>query len=548
MSTYRFFCCALLSTLLWVSGCAQNLKSEGPLAVVNASEAAPKNIIRHIIFASDPQYPWSKDEKNAEDGLGASPHQKSQDVPLQSRSSVNQVSDENLFRNQYNAIQKWRTAAMGGVGNNPVIINGDMTAYGHGWQRSFLYGALDSILSTNWYFGLGNHDYKNNVGGCLNNGCARDSMNDLIGRMGGNNMDYSTNHGGGFPETKRYSGSFGYYKDFGKVRYIQLNLDPSYTQWFYSNGATVFKSKYEFNIQSPVQNTWLERVLINARDQKKFIIIGMHDPGEWTYSSDARSAAILTRFRQLLKIYDVSAIFAGHFHSSAGKYQSVYGDVPVFLSGSATDETFLIVDIDESTKAFQTWLVNNNNPQNAKHLGSMYFKHSVVVPPVDEYDNTGHWGNWGVTASCSSPNYINGFSIRAQSSQGSGDDTAVNAIAMHCFRGSELHSNEGNWGHWYEYALCPSNEAVVGYQLKMQPSQGSGNHQDDTAVDSVRLFCEGGGYLPSPYDTPYGIWKKAFRCPAGMVATGFETRVEVDRGNNDDSTLNGMRMRCDPKP
>ncbi|WP_234828953.1 hypothetical protein [Pseudomonas coronafaciens] len=120
MSTYRFFCCALLSTLLWVSGCAQNLKSEGPLAVVNASEAAPKNIIRHIIFASDPQYPWSKDEKNAEDGLGASPHQKSQDVPLQSRSSVNQVSDENLVRNQYNAIQKWRTAAMGGVGNNPV--------------------------------------------------------------------------------------------------------------------------------------------------------------------------------------------------------------------------------------------------------------------------------------------------------------------------------------------------------------------------------------------------------------------------------------------
>lgn len=51
-------------------------------------------------------------------------------------------------------------------------------------------------------------------------------MEDLAGRMGGNRMDYSVNESGLIHTTKKYSGSFAYFKDFGSVRYIQLNLDP----------------------------------------------------------------------------------------------------------------------------------------------------------------------------------------------------------------------------------------------------------------------------------------------------------------------------------
>ncbi|WP_122266596.1 metallophosphoesterase [Pseudomonas syringae] len=544
MSDYRLFPCALFSTLLLMCGCVSDVKNESPDAVASASAVGPKGIIRHIIFASDPQYPWSKDKKNIEDSLGALPHQQSQDVLLPSRSSVNEVSTEDLIRNQYSAIQKWRAGAMGGTGNNPVIINGDMTAFGHGDERAFLYGTLDSILSTNWYFGLGNHDYKNNVGNCQNNGCARDSMNDLIGRMGGNNMDYSLDNGGGLPPTKRYSGSFAYYKDLGRVRYIQLNLEPSYINWFYSLGTPLVRSKYEFDIQSPVENGWLERVLIDARAQRKFVIIGMHDPAEWTYSPNSRTREILTRFRNLLKLYDVSAIFAGHFHASAGRYSSTYDGVPVFLSGSATEETFLIVDVNESSSLFQVWLVKNNNPQAAQYLGALPLKLSVAVPPVDEYDNAGLWGRWGGTASCSETQHINGFQVKAEKWQGNSDDTAINAIVMYCNNNQVLRSEEAGWGDWTAIVRCPSGKAVDGFQLKMEAHQGNG---DDTAVDSVRLVCEGDQYIAAPYDTNYGVWRKTYRCPTGMVATGFETRVEIYQGSDDDSALNGMRMRCSPK-
>ncbi|KPW56329.1 VOMI family protein [Pseudomonas caricapapayae] len=498
MSNHRIFLCALFSTLLLMSGCANDVENEN--AVASAGGVEPKGIIRHIIFASDPQYPWSKDEKNAEDSLGALLHPQSQDVPLQPRSSVNAASNEDLVRNQYNAIQKWRAGAMGGVANNPVIINGDMTAFGHGWQREFLYGALSSALSTNWYFGLGNHDYSNNVGECQNDGCARDSMNDLIGRMGGNNMDYSLDYGGGLPATKKYSGSFAYYKDFGRVRYIQLNLDPSYVQWFYSAGVPLHSSKYEFDIQSPVENGWLENVLKNAVQQKKFVIIGMHDPAGWTYSPNPRTQYILDQFRKLLKVYDVSAIFAGHFHAQAGAYPSPYEGVPVFLSGSATEETFLIVDIDENGKFFQTWLVKNNNPQTAQYLGALPLKLSTVVPSVDEYDNSGHWGTWGGTEFCNPSTYIRGFKVRAEKWI-NGDNTAVNAINMNCSTGKALKSKEGLWGDWYETVNCPSFKPVVGFQLKMEGGHGDG---DDTAVASARLVCEGGQYIAAPYDTGYG--------------------------------------------
>ncbi|MDU8631145.1 metallophosphoesterase [Pseudomonas syringae group sp. 243L2] len=547
MSNYRLFPCALFSTLLLMCGCVSDVKNESPDAVVSTGGVGPKGIIRHIIFASDPQYPWSKDKKNTEDSLGALPHQQSQGVLLQSRSSVNEVSTEDLIRNQYSAIQKWRAGAMGGTGNNPVIINGDMTAFGHGEERAFLYGTLDSILSTNWYFGLGNHDYKNNIDSCENNGCARDSMEDLAGRMGGNRMDYSVNESGFIHTTKKYSGSFAYFKDFGRVRYIQLNLDPSYTNWFYSSGVWTTN---EFDILSPVENGWLENLLIQARDNRTFVIIGMHDAEEWTRTSDPRTQAILTKFRKLLKEYDVSAIFAGHFHTAAGIYPSPYEGVPVFLSGSATEETFLIADIDESSRKISVWLVRNNTPETAQHLGVFPLKQSVKTPPTDEYDNAGSWGTWGPSARCPSGLYINAFDVKGEKWQGDDDDTAVNAIVMYCHDDVGLRSKEGGWGTFSGYRKCPADQAIVGFQLKMEPSQGDG---DDTAVDSVRFVCEGGQSIAAAYDTSYGVWKKTFRCPAGMVAIGFETRVEDYQGDDDDkydddTALNGMRMKCGSKP
>lgn len=67
----------------------------------------------HVIFSSDPQYPWSEQPKSEE--------QTKED-------SKKEISS------QYKSMTKLASDSASGTRVNAVIVNGDLTAFGHGWQ------------------------------------------------------------------------------------------------------------------------------------------------------------------------------------------------------------------------------------------------------------------------------------------------------------------------------------------------------------------------------------------------------------------------------
>lgn len=103
---------------------------------------------------------------------------------------------------------------------------------------------------------------------------------------------------------------------------------------------------------------WLDADLTQARNEGKAIILNYHDSDQhWTdgYSSPTYEALKL-RFANILKKYEVSAVFAGHYHerirrsnppireNPAKDYgKDVYGSVPVFYSDSASQNKYLLV-------------------------------------------------------------------------------------------------------------------------------------------------------------------------------------------------------------
>lgn len=44
----------------------------------------------------------------------------------------------------------------------------------------------------------------------------------------------------------------------------------------------------------------------------------------------------------------------------------------------------------------------------------------------------GPWGTWGAAAYCPQGQYVWGLRLKSESDQGSGDDTALNAMQVYC--------------------------------------------------------------------------------------------------------------------
>lgn len=294
-----------------------------------------------LVFASDPQYPWTPHSDDDEDILA----------------SANQKLSSELIEAQYKSIADFRKVHP--EQPVPVMINGDMTAYGHGWQRDYLYRTLDAHLDGDYYFGLGNHDYQNNIGNCANNGCARDSLFDLRGRMQ-NKVDTMAVDVSEKRWSQTWVGSLAYSKRFGDVQLIQLNNQPTYETRF--NARQGLKT-YDFRITGSLD--WLEEQLKRARADNLIILLNLHKPNGWQTSAENRQ-----RFRAMIKTYEVTAVFAGHLHKYAGRYYEAdyYGAVPLFLSGSASQRTYLIAEIDRKAHQLRVSKVTDNDWQNRKQL------------------------------------------------------------------------------------------------------------------------------------------------------------------------------------
>ncbi|KFE47569.1 metallophosphoesterase family protein [Pseudomonas syringae] len=317
------------SIINWVAVAAV-LASFVPLAQANGP--TPLN----WVFTSDPQYPWTEKSDSGEDESSATRNARSRQ----------------LIEAQYANVADYRKAH-GGSAAVPVMINGDMTAYGHGSERDVVFPLISSRLEGVYDFGLGNHDYANNVNDCLLNNCAAGSVQVLIDRYWTKTeMDLAARDVDG---VLTYFGSLAYSKAFGDVHVVQLNNEPSYSVDFTSGSLLTF-NRLGFRINDAFE--WLEKDLAAARAQGKVIIVNMHNTHDWKGDFYERD-----RFRALIERYRVTAVFAGHLHESLGAHlaRATFGTVPVFLSGSASQQTYLTAEFSADLRSLTVSTVKGND-------------------------------------------------------------------------------------------------------------------------------------------------------------------------------------------
>jgi len=165
----------------------------------------------------------------------------------------------------------------------------------------------------------------------------------------------------------------------------------------------------------------------------------------------------------------------------------------------------------------------------------------------------GIWGDWaGSPDLCPFGSFVYGFVQKSEPGQGGGDDTALNAILLHCRNPNRketiksITSSQGPWGDWGTHAWCSSSTPVIGFAVKEEPSQGGG---DDTSLNEIALYCMGKTVaLHSSVKTGWGSWKPWQRCPSGFAVAGLRTRVERPQGGGDDTALNGIQLYCRKYP
>ncbi|MBP5958369.1 metallophosphoesterase [Pseudomonas anatoliensis] len=304
----------------------------------------------HIVFTSDPQFPWTE---NSDAGVDES-------------ASERDKRSRWLIETQYSDVASFRKYFSVDPNHIPVMINGDMTAFGHGGERRTTRSILDNKLSGIYDYGLGNHDYENNINDCSfpENNCAAGSVNDLKERYWGKvSMDLAARSESG---AKVLYGSLAYSKTFGDVHLVQLNNEPTYSVKFVS-GFPLFRVNFEITDALD----WLERDLQKAQSQGKIILLNMHKPDRW--QGDDQKIA---RFRAMVERYQVTAVFAGHYHNDPGGYTSwrtreYFGDVPVFLSGGASNQTYLIASFATDRKSINVHQVSGNSWPSRKVIATV---------------------------------------------------------------------------------------------------------------------------------------------------------------------------------
>ncbi|MGF1438746.1 metallophosphoesterase [Bacillus thuringiensis] len=320
--------------------------------------------IQSVVITSDPQYPWTDCTmgvpfQNCNIGT-VSPCNN-----FQENESTKEQRSEALIREQYNNINSYTDT----VPYASVLINGDITAYGHGWQWDKMNHTLLPILKRPYYYGLGNHDIENNFNNCVNNGCFKNSLNYLQGHVRHYNLpssqfDYSarpivTWAGVG----ERREGSFAYAINFRNICSIQLQNNPHMNAFAGVSGT----NSNEYHIFE--NRNWLENQLRSAKESGKIIIVNVHYNG-----------FLNANYSSLLQEYGVVAVFSGHTHVDCGRVGSV-GNIPHFRSGCAMLRTYLILE--HFSDRLDIYAVNCNDWRNHRQLVG-----SITVPEPPEFDGT----------------------------------------------------------------------------------------------------------------------------------------------------------------
>jgi len=218
---------------------------------------------------------------------------------------------------------------------------------------------------------------------------------------------------------------------------------------------------------------------------------------------------------------------------------------------------------------------------------------SVLGSVEEKYQTAfGHWGDWGSPVKCPEGSFVIGLKVKEEAyDSGISDFTAINGMSMACRYSvvggtyPEIPGNVGmtttdyehyliadqyNWGAWTGWATCKLESYMCGFSVKIEANQGTSG--DDTAMNGIKLIC-----CRMPWDTEslqpeyvapvtqapavdpshgwdimethevatgtFGDWT-AHGCPKDHYATSLRLRAEADQGSEDDTSLNGIQMRC----
>ncbi len=157
---------------------------------------------------------------------------------------------------------------------------------------------------------------------------------------------------------------------------------------------------------------------------------------------------------------------------------------------------------------------------------------------------------------CPPGSWAYGFQQRVQSPQGSGDDTALNAIRLYCktrngVNTGSVSSYDGLWGDWGGTVYCDTNsQFMVSARFKIE----QGCFGDCTSANALQSKCrdfnsgiDGSGYLGANNDGQWGSWRSEDTCPAGTAICGISTRstpLMQSALNNDNLAMNGAYFIC----
>ncbi len=321
-----------------------------------------------MAFMSDPQYPWSC----INFGESCSNTTKATIDNYRRMNSLNHMAEEY-------GISKFAG----------VVINGDLTSYGHPWQlyeyRKF-YENDDTnagVRGGNVYPGLGNHDYENNIDDCWRNRCASWMMHYMMDHVATlNPISFDYKQSDFLLHSRTYSGSFGYSWDIGDIHFVQMNNYPRYKTNWYGYSFTSARTE-SFNIEPSI--SWLDQDLSLASQRGKYIVLNYHRPENeskhgLSYTYNRPDIANDPEYEGILKKYKVSAIFAGHHHREIGTfttYNNLHGKgehLPIFLGGSVPASRYLITSFNTKNKTYSVSIVDDSNPLKNKILRTEVFR------------------------------------------------------------------------------------------------------------------------------------------------------------------------------
>ncbi len=106
----------------------------------------------------------------------------------------------------------------------------------------------------------------------------------------------------------------------------------------------------------------------------------------------------------------------------------------------------------------------------------------------------GDWGDWQARVSWASsdPNfYACGVTIRVESDQGKGDDTAMNGVKFIACSSKDWGTqktfsiHEGAWGGWSREVRCPNEGFIEGLQIRYEDRVRG----DNSAMNGLRFKC-----------------------------------------------------------